>query len=195
MPNIRHCRPDERNTILSIINAAAERYRAAIPADCWHEPYMSMPELEREIGNGVRFWGVDDDAGRLVGVMGIQPVKDVTLVRHAYVRPEHQGRGIGGLLLRQLETLTHTRILIGTWADATWAIRFYQRHGYALIPREETPALLERYWNIPQRQVETSVVLAKDPREERGASNSPPPHRTIQYRIPGTSATPSDSPT
>ena len=166
MTTIRLCRLDERDTILSIVNAAADRYRGAIPADCWHEPYMSTQELEREIADGVRFWGVDDDEARLVGVMGIQSVKGVTLVRHAYVHPEHQGNGIGGLLLRQLETLTDTRILIGTWADATWAVRFYQRHGYALIPREETPALLERYWEIPRRQVETSVVLAKDRREE-----------------------------
>lgn len=171
MPSIRHCRPDEQDAILSIINAAAERYRGAIPADCWHEPYMSGPALEREIDNGVRFWGVDDDEGRLVGVMGIQSVKDATLVRHAYVRPEHQGTGIGGLLLRQLEALTDTRILIGTWADATWAIRFYQRHGYALIPREETPALLGSYWEIPRRQMETSVVLVKDRREGNGASD------------------------
>src|SRR5206468_1082206 len=101
------------------------------------------------------------DDGRLAGVMGIQPVKDVTLVRHAYVHPSSQGKGIGGRLLRHIETLTDERILIGTWADAMWAIRFYETHGYTLIPRSETPALLNRYWEISPRQVETSVVLAK----------------------------------
>lgn len=142
MPTIRRCSIDEQDAILAIINGAAERYRGAIPADCWHEPYMTPEELAREIASGVSFWGVDDDDAQLAGVMGIQPVKDVTLVRHAYVRPEQQGKGIGGRLLRHLETLTETRILIGTWADATWAIRFYQAHGYTVIPLHETPAVL-----------------------------------------------------
>src|SRR5438270_11074851 len=148
MISIRRCAAEEQPTILSIINAAAERYRGTIPADCWHEPYMDATELTRAIMSGVSFWGAEDHDGQLAGVMGIQSVKDVTLVRHAYVHPEFQGRGIGGLLLRHLETLTDTRILIGTWADATWAIRFYEAHGYTLIPRSETPALLERYWEI-----------------------------------------------
>jgi GNAT superfamily N-acetyltransferase len=161
---IRRCRPDEQVKILSIVNAAAARYRGVIPADCWHDPYMPPEELEREIANGVSFWGVEGPDDRLIGVMGIQSVKDVTLVRHAYVHPEYQGKGIGGVLLQHLETLTDRRILIGTWADATWAIRFYEAHGYTLIPLHETPALLDTYWGIPPRQVETSVVLAKDPR-------------------------------
>ena len=160
MSTIRDCRADEQASILAIINAAAERYRGTIPADCWHEPYMSDQQLERDIGAGVCFWGYEEGDGELVGVMGVQRVKDVTLIRHAYVHPDRQGRGIGGLLLRHLETLTDRRILIGTWADAAWAIRFYEAHGYVLIPRDETPALLRTYWDIPPRQVETSVVLA-----------------------------------
>ena len=172
MHTIRRCRLDEQESILAIVNAAAARYRGVIPADCWHDPYMQAAELSREISNGVSFWGVsglDAHDAQLAGVMGIQPVKDVTLVRHAYVRPEHQGKGIGSLLLQHLETLTDQRILIGTWAAATWAIRFYETHGYTLMPLHETPALLETYWGIPPRQVETSVVLAKAPR--RSASN------------------------
>jgi GNAT superfamily N-acetyltransferase len=164
MHTIRRCRLDEQETILTIVNAAAARYRGAIPADCWHDPYMQRAELASEIANGVSFWGADGSDAQLAGVMGIQSVKDVTLVRHAYVRPEHQGKGIGSLLLQHLETLTDQRILIGTWADATWAIRFYEAHGYTLIPLHETPTLLDTYWGIPPRQVETSVVLAKAPR-------------------------------
>ena len=164
MHTIRTCRLDEQETILAIVNAAAARYRGVIPSDCWHDPYMQSTDLARDIANGVSFWGADGPDAQLAGVMGIQSVKDVTLVRHAYVRPEHQGKGIGSLLLRHLETLTDRRILIGTWADATWAIRFYEAHGYALIPPHETPALLDAYWGIPSRQVETSVVLAKAPR-------------------------------
>jgi GNAT superfamily N-acetyltransferase len=161
MTSVRRSSIEEQPIILSIVNAATERYRGAIPPDCWHEPYMDAPELAREIASGVTFWGTDDRDGQLAGVMGIQPVKDVTLVRHAYVRPDCQGQGIGGRLLRHLEALTDRRILIGTWADATWAIRLYESHGYSLIPRDETPALLDTYWEIPPRQVETSVVLAK----------------------------------
>jgi GNAT superfamily N-acetyltransferase len=164
---VRQCGPDDTPAILRIINAASEKYRGVIPADCFHDPYMSRAELEREISNGVSFWGIDAADGTLSGVMGVQPVKDVTLVRHAYVSPEHQGKGIGGTLLRHVESLTDRRILIGTWADATWAIRFYQNHGYTLIPADETPALLAHYWTIGPRQVETSVVLSK----HRPASN------------------------
>jgi N-acetylglutamate synthase-like GNAT family acetyltransferase len=122
---------------------------------------MSSDQLGRDVGAGVSFWGCEDDEGQLVGVMGIQQVEDVTLIRHAYVRPDRQGSGIGGRLLRHLESLTDQRILIGTWAAATWAIQFYARHGYTLLPRQETPAVLRTYWDIPARQVETSVVLAK----------------------------------
>ena len=161
---IRPCRPDEHDAILAIVNAAAERYRGVIPADCWHEPYMSAAQLERDVAGSVAFWGCADERDALAGVMGIQPVKDVDLVRHAYVRPERQGEGIGSRLLAHLERLERPgarRILIGTWADATWAIGFYQRHGWTLVPRERTAALLRTYWDVSPRQVETSVVLAK----------------------------------
>jgi GNAT superfamily N-acetyltransferase len=165
MSTIRQCRVDEYATIVTIINAAAERYRGAIPSDCWHEPYMDAQQLARDIGAGVSFWGYEDDDGQLAGIMGVQRVRDVTLIRHAYVWPKHQGKGIGGLLLRHLETLTtDPRVLIGTWAHATWAIRFYEGHGYSLMSLQETPAVLRAYWDIPTRQVETSVVLAKSTR-------------------------------
>jgi len=161
MTSIRPCRPDEQATILGIINAAAERYRGAIPDDCWHEPYMSAEQLARDINAGVNFYGYEDGEGQLAGVMGVQRVRDVTLVRHAYVRPDSQGMGIGGRLLQQLEGLTDQQILIGTWANAGWAIGFYQRHGYALVSPHDTPALLRAYWQISPRQIETSVVLTK----------------------------------
>ena len=161
MSTIRDCRTDEQAAILEIINAAAQRYRGTIPDDCWHEPYMSDAQLARDMSAGVNFSGYEDDDGQLVAVMGIQHVRDVTLIRHAYVRPGQQGKGLGGALLRHLETLTSQRILIGTWADAEWAIRFYQGHGYVLIPRQETPTLLRKYWDVPPRQIETSVVLEK----------------------------------
>lgn len=161
MYTVRQCRAEEQGAILTVINAAASRYRGVIPADCFHDPYMQAADLARDIEHGVSFWGVDALDTPLAGVMGIQSVRDVTLVRHAYVRPEHQGRGVGSRLLQHLETLTDRRILIGTWADATWAIHFYEAHGFTLIPPHETSAVLNRYWVIPPRQVETSVVLAK----------------------------------
>jgi GNAT superfamily N-acetyltransferase len=161
MSAIRQCRSDEQAEILGIINSSAERYRGVIPSDCWHEPYMHADQLARDIGAGVSFWGYEDDDGQLAGVIGVQPVKDVTLIRHAYVRPDRQGQGLGGALLRHAESLTDTRVLIGTWADATWAIRFYESHGYSMLALAETAAVLHTYWDIPPRQVETSVVLAK----------------------------------
>jgi GNAT superfamily N-acetyltransferase len=162
MASIRPCRTDEHETILAIVNSAAERYRGAIPSDCWHEPYMSAQELEREIAAGVEFWGYDAD-GELMGVMGIQHVRDVDLIRHAYVLPASQGRGIGGALLAHLRALTARPILIGTWADADWAIRFYQRHGFELVSPSQKSSLLKTYWTISERQIETSVVLASQP--------------------------------
>ena len=161
MTTIRRCRADEQNAILAIINAAAERYRGVIPADCWHEPYMSAEQLGRDIDAGVSFWGYADDDSRLLGVMGLQDVADVTLVRHAYVRPDCQGKGVGGALLRHLESMTNQRILIGTWADAAWAIRFYEAHGYSLVAEPDVATLLRTYWSIPPRQLEVSVVLTK----------------------------------
>jgi GNAT superfamily N-acetyltransferase len=142
------------------VNGAAEAYRGVIPADCWHEPYMPADELDREIDAGVVFWGYEDD-GQLVGVMGIQDVGDVDLIRHAYVLPGNQRRGIGGALLERLTGSTGRPILVGTWAAADWAIDFYRRHAFELVPPERGAELLRRYWSIPDRQVETSVVLAR----------------------------------
>jgi len=162
MVDIRRCRDDERESILAIVNAAAEAYRGVIPADCWHEPYMPARELDDEIAGGVSFWGVERDCA-LIGVMGIQPVRDVDLIRHAYVLPEHQRRGVGAALLGHLRGLSTRQMLIGTWAAADWAVRFYQRHGFELVPPERKTALLKTYWTVPDRQIETSVVLANPP--------------------------------
>ena len=156
---IRRCRDDEREAILAIVNAAAEAYRGVIPADRWHEPYMPADELDAEIAAGVAFWGYEDD-GELLGVMGIQPVADVDLIRHAYVQPAAQGRGIGGALLEHLTASATRRILVGTWAAAGWAIGFYRRHGFVQVGPEEKTRLLRTYWTIPDRQIETSVVLS-----------------------------------
>lgn len=156
---IRLCRDDERPQILAIVNAAAEAYRGVIPADRWHEPYMSEAELDRELDDGVVFWGHEAD-GELVGVMGIQAVDEVDLIRHAYVLPERQGEGIGRVLLEHLRATASRPMLVGTWASAEWAIRFYERNGFALVTPEQKTALLRRYWSIPDRQIETSVVLA-----------------------------------
>ena len=158
----RPCRDDERDEILAIVNAAAEAYRGVIPADRWHEPYMDAAELDREIAAGVAFWGYEVDA-ELTGVMGIQPVGDVDLIRHAYVVPGRQRGGVGGALLAHIRGLSDRPMLVGTWAAAGWAIRFYERHGFELVSPERKTALLQTYWDIPERQIETSVVLA-DPR-------------------------------
>jgi GNAT superfamily N-acetyltransferase len=159
---IRPCRDDERAAILAIVNAAAEAYRGVIPADRWHEPYMDAAELDAEIAAGVAFSGYED-GGALVGVMGVQPVRDVDLIRHAYVVPERQGRGIGAALLEHLARSTSRRMLVGTWAAAEWAIGFYRRHGFELVSPERKAQLLRAYWTIPERQIETSVVLANPP--------------------------------
>jgi GNAT superfamily N-acetyltransferase len=159
---IRLCRNNERDAIFAIINAAAEAYRGAIPADRWHEPYMPGDELDRELAAGVKFWGHDDGRG-LAGVMGLQHVRDVDLIRHAYVLPGKQRLGIGAMLLRHLRGLTDKPMLVGTWAAATWAIRFYERHGFALVSPRRKTELLKAYWTIPERQIETSVVLANPP--------------------------------
>jgi GNAT superfamily N-acetyltransferase len=131
VPMVRPCRDDEQSALLHIINAAAQRYRGVIPDDCWHEPYMHADELAHEVAAGVKFWGAELDAA-LVGVMGMQQVLDVALIRHAYVAPEVQGRGLGGLLLRKLCAQQPRPVLVGTWAAATWTIRFYERHGFCL---------------------------------------------------------------
>jgi len=158
MSEIRQCRDDELTTMLAIINAGAMAYKGAIPSDRWHDPYMSLDQLRAEIAAGVSFWGMDID-GELVGVMGIQPVRDVDLVRHAYVLPDWQRQGIGAELIKNLRRRTKRRILVGTWAAATWAIDFYRRNGYTLMPPQRTAELLRTYWTIPERQIETSVVL------------------------------------
>jgi len=162
MAEIRCCGDEDLTAIIGIVNAAAEVYRGVIPADRWREPYMDRRELEAEIAHGVAFWGYDDD-GALVGVMGIQPLADVDLIRHAYVAPGSQGRGIGGALLAHLERLTDRQVLVGTWAAAEWAIRFYRRHGFEQVTPEQKNTLLKTHWTIPERQIETSVVLAKPP--------------------------------
>ncbi|MBV9150934.1 MAG: GNAT family N-acetyltransferase [Alphaproteobacteria bacterium] len=159
MTKVRLCRDDERAIILAIINAAAEAYRGVIPDDCWHEPYMPREELEREIDAGIQFWGFESD-GALIGVMGIQPVRDVDLIRHAYVLPASQRNGAGGALLQHLRGLSSRRMLIGTWAAAEWAVDFYRRHGFEVVSPERKTELLKAYWTVPDRQIETSVVLA-----------------------------------
>jgi len=159
---IRPCREDEGGAILEIVNAGAEAYRGVIPDDCWHEPYMSSRELDAEIAAGVRFWAYELGA-TVLGVMGVQPKSDVDLIRHAYVRPGNQRRGIGGALLRHLQRMTGRRLLVGTWAAAEWAIDFYRRHGFELVTLQRKDELLRMYWDIGDRQIETSVVLASPP--------------------------------
>jgi GNAT superfamily N-acetyltransferase len=164
MGSIRPCRDDERSAILAIVNVAAQAYRGVIPADRWHEhqPYMTWRELDDEIAAGVAFCGFEADGG-LVGIMGIQPVRDAELIRHAYVSPDSQRRGVGSALLEHLAHRSTRRMLVGTWAAADWAIRFYRRHGFELVSPEQKTALLKTYWTIPDRQIETSVVLANPP--------------------------------
>jgi N-acetylglutamate synthase-like GNAT family acetyltransferase len=154
--------------ILAIVNDAAQAYRGVIPADRWHEPYMPKDELETEISDGVAFW-VAEEEGRLLGVMGIQDKGDVALVRHAYVAPATQGKGVGTRLLRHVGGLADKPILIGTWAAASWAIEFYERNGFTVVPDGEKDRLLRTYWSIPARQIETSVVLADGRWMSRGA--------------------------
>lgn len=158
---IRLCEENDFEAIYEIINEAALVYKGIIPEDQWKEPYMPLSELQEEIDAGVTFWGYVVE-GLLIGVMGIQPVKDVTLIRHAYVRPAFQKKGIGGKLLSTLRSLSIGPLLIGTWADAIWAIRFYEKHGFRLVSPEEKDKLLRRYWSIPRRQIETSVVLGDE---------------------------------
>jgi GNAT superfamily N-acetyltransferase len=160
--SVRLCDDHDRATILAIVNAAAEAYRGAIPADRWHDPYMPRHELDSEIAAGVVFWG-HEEGGKLTGVMGLQTVRDVDLIRHAYVTPGSQRRGVGAALLRQLRALSARRMLVGTWSAATWAIAFYERHGFALVSPARKSVLLKTYWTIPDRQIETSVVLAHPP--------------------------------
>jgi N-acetylglutamate synthase-like GNAT family acetyltransferase len=156
---IRECREADFTTILEIINEAAQAYKGVIPDDCWHEPYMPSEELRHEIEDGIDFWGLERD-GQLLGVMGIQDRGDLALIRHAYIRTQAQKRGIGTSLFQHLANITEKHILIGTWAAASWALSFYEKHGYTTVSEEEKNRLLEKYWSIPERQIETSVVLA-----------------------------------
>jgi len=156
---ISRLQPADFKAILHVVNDAAEAYRGVIPQDRWKEPYIPAEELKEEIESGVIFYGWKED-GVLVAVMGIQQVNDVTLIRHAYVLTSRQRRGIGEKLLRNLLSMARTsEVLVGTWKAASWAIRFYEKHGFRLVSNEEKNRLLRKYWNIPERQVETSVVL------------------------------------
>lgn len=148
--------------IFAIINDSAQAYKGVIPADRWREPYMTWEELTSQISNGVQFWCYVKN-GMIAGVMGIQMKSDVTLIRHAYVRTQERNKGVGHKLLNHLCQMATTPILIGTWADAVWAIRFYQNHGFRLLAGPEKDDLLRTYWNIPERQVETSIVLTNKP--------------------------------
>jgi len=163
---IRLCRDSDREDVLAIINSAALAYRGVIPADRWHEPYMAAAEFDNEIAAGVVFWGYELD-DKLVGVMGLQSVRDVDLIRHAYVLPSNQRSGVGGVLLSHLRGRSTQRILVGTWAAAEWAIRFYVQHGFTVVSPARKVELLKAYWTIPDRQIETSVVLA-DGQDDKG---------------------------
>jgi N-acetylglutamate synthase-like GNAT family acetyltransferase len=156
---IRQCDPNDFEQIYAVINNAAQAYKGVIPADVWKEPYMSEEELQHEIEEVIVFWGYEE-GGELVGVMGIQHIQDVTLIRHAYIRMMRRRQGIGSKLLAYLREQTTRPVLIGTWADAVWAVRFYEKHGFRLVTPEEKDRLLRKYWSIPERQIETSVVLA-----------------------------------
>jgi len=158
---INKCQPGDFNEIYNIINDAASAYRGVIPEDRWHDPYMPKEELQKLIDEGVEFYSYSED-DLILGVMGIQFKGDVTLIRHAYVRTSSRNKGIGGKLLGHLRTIATTPVLIGTWADASWAIGFYERHGFRLLSKKETVELLNKYWSIPERQVDTSVVLANE---------------------------------
>ena len=156
---IRLCNADEFDTVWAVINDGARAYSGVIPADCLKNPYMPRHELHHEVEAGVEFW-VYEDSSDVVGVMGIQELHDVSLIRHAYVRTDAQGRGIGGQLLSHLRQSAKNPLLIGTWADAKWAISFYEKHGFAVVNDAVKDRLLRQYWRIPERQIETSVVLA-----------------------------------
>jgi GNAT superfamily N-acetyltransferase len=155
---IRRCNDQDFDEIYAIINDGAQAYKGVIPGDRWAEPYMSCEKLRHEIEAGVEFWGIEDQ-GALAAVMGLQHVQDVTLIRHAYTRTAAQKRGLGTALLAHLREMTDRPVLIGTWADAAWAIRFYEKHGFRMVSPARKEVLLRRYWSIPERQTETSVVL------------------------------------
>src|SRR5688500_424794 len=157
---IRLLTEDAFSDILEIVNDAARAYRGVIPADRWHEPYMPEGELRAEMAAGVAFWGFTKD-GQLAGVMGLQYVQDVALIRHAYTRTATRGQGVGGALLEHLKKAARAPLLVGTWKAATWAVRFYEKRGFTLTADAEKARLLKRYWSIPERQIEESVVLRR----------------------------------
>jgi GNAT superfamily N-acetyltransferase len=174
---IGRCTDDDFPLILAVINDVAQAYRHVIPDDCWHDPYMTEDELRQELRDGVVFWGFEENA-RLAGVMGIQETDEQhgpVLFRHAYVGTADQHRGIGGRLLTHLQAQTSASMLIGTWADAQWAVRFYESRGFRIVTAAEKDRLLRRYWSVPERQIETSVVLADErwfgaPHLDRGSA-------------------------
>ena len=158
---IRKATDNDFEAIFAIINDAAIAYKGVIPSDRWHEPYMTKEELKAQIAEGVRFscYIDDQDNNEVVGVMGIQEKTDVMLIRHAYVRTRQRSKGVGTFLLRELIRDTTKPILTGTWKAAAWAISFYEKNGFCLVEEEEKNRLLKKYWAIPDRQIETSVVL------------------------------------
>ena len=165
---IRRCTEKDFDDIYEIINDASIAYKGIIPDDRWHEPYMSTEELTRQFDDGVQFWGYNEN-DKLIGVMGIQYKGEVTLIRHAYVRTSDRNKGIGKMLLKHLNSISSTPVLIGTWADAKWAINFYLKNGFRLLERSEINILLSNYWTIPARQIETSVVLASSGWQSRSS--------------------------
>lgn len=168
---IRRCDDGDIESIYTIINDGARAYKGMIPADRWTDPYMPAEKLHHEIADGVEFWGLEED-GVLLGVMGLQAVRDVSLIRHAYVRTGSQKNGVGGRLLTHLLEQVGGPILVGTWADASWAIRFYEKNGFRLVEAQDKDALLREYWTVPERQIETSVVLADSRWMEKRAAAS-----------------------
>ena len=151
----------DTSKILNIVNDASIKYKGVIPDDCWKEPYMSEQELIDEFNDGVRIYGYNHN-NELIGVIGIQEVKDVVLIRHAYTLSSFQGKGAGSALLEYLlKKNLNSRLLVGTWKDATWAIRFYKKFGFILHAKEEKTLLLKKYWKIPSKQIENSVVLER----------------------------------
>jgi len=157
---IRRCAGSDFSSIVRIVNQAGQKYKGVIPGDRWHEPYMPAEELRNEIENGVEFWGIDKN-GVLAAVMGLQKKGEVTLIRHAYTDPDFQRQGLGSELLDRLASKASGRLLVGTWAAAVWAVQFYEKHGFRLVTPSEKDILLKKYWSIPARQVETSVVLER----------------------------------
>jgi N-acetylglutamate synthase-like GNAT family acetyltransferase len=167
---IRKTRDEDFDQIFNIINDAAIAYKGVIPEDRWHEPYMTKEELKQQIQDGVDFLCyLEDNDTQILGVMGIQDKNEVNLIRHAYVRTVKRKKGIGTLLLQELKNHSKKPILIGTWKAASWAINFYKKNGFTLVSEEQKNILLKKYWNIPERQVETSVVLVDNDRDYRTA--------------------------